>query len=665
MGYNTKETGNYLIISSYTGTRVSKVCAAKWGPHMFVFCNATRGFLCAGLILALLSCASGPPPRDESELALERAMRLANEGNLEGAAAIYWQQAGYNTTPERENLKLRAIETVLTPATRETAKRYLGELDESKFVASLLVRKRIVEAKLAMLFDRPALAVKALPPSLDGLDPKLTPEVQRVRARALLASGEIFASVKTRMALSDRLIDPLQRQDNQSRIWESLALADPQQLLRWDKQTTDGILKGWLELSYISKTAPAELAGLQQLLNDWRQRFRQHPADPRFVTLIMEDWRSLQVQPAKIAVLLPFSGPYAKVAEAIISGITAAYYSDNNRAESTTLNYYDLGATQADVKEIYARAINEGAEVILGPLNKKNLAELAGMDELPVPVLSLNYLDDSTHPPENLFQFGLLPEDEARQVAERAALDEHNHAIIFVPEGAWGTRLLDAFRERFDELGGTILATERFLSNEADYSYAIKRALLLDESDKRFKAIKANVNLDVKFEPRRRQDVEFIFIGASPRQARLLRPQFKFHYAADLPVYATSHIYSGIANASADKDLDGVRYCDIPWVLIEENPAPELSERLSVFFPQTNDQLPRLVALGFDAYNLIPYMKFLAARPFERYSGLTGNLSVDDTRRVHRQLKWARFVKGEPQSMGDAEVPLGELGAQR
>jgi len=632
---------------------------------MIVFHNAIRGFLSACLILALLSCTGGPPPRDESKMALERAARLANEGNLDGAAAIYWQQAGYKTSPERENLKLRAVETVLTPATRETAKRYLGELDELKLVGSLLVRKRIAEANLAMLFDRPALALKALPPSLDGLDPKLTPEVLRVRARALLASGEIFASVKTRMALSDRLIDPQEKQDNQQRIWESLALADPQQLVRWDKQTTDGTLKGWLELAYISKTAPAELAGLQQQLNDWRQRFRQHPADPRFITLVMEDWQSLQVRPGKIAVLLPFSGPYAKVAEAIITGITAAFYSDSNHTESSTLNYYDLGATQADVKEIYARAMNDGADLILGPLNKKNVAALAAMDELPVPVLSLNYLDESIPPPANLFQFGLLPEDEARQVAERAALDGYNHAIIFVPEGPWGTRLLEAFRERFDTLGGTILATERFLANDADYSYSIKRALLIDESEKRYKTIKATVNRDVKFEPRRRQDAEFIFIGASPRQARLLRPQFKFHYAADVPVYATSHIYSGIENVSADKDLDGVRYCDIPWVLREENPEPELSERLAVSFPQTNKQLPRLVALGFDAYNLVPHIKFLAARPFERYPGLTGNLSVDDTRRVHRQLNWAHFIKGSPRSMSDAGVPFGELGAQR
>ncbi len=632
---------------------------------MIAFQNAARGIVCMCLTAVLLACAGGPPPRDESDLALERAARLANAGNLEGAAAIYWQQAGFNPSPERENLKLRALETVLTLETREIAKNYLEQLDEAKLVGSLLVRKRIAEAELAMLFDRPSLAVKALPTSLDGLDPKLISVVQRVRARALLASGEIFASVKTRMGLADRLIDPQEKQNNYRHIWESLALAEPQQLVHWGKQTMDGGLKGWIELAYISKTAPVELAGLQQQLNDWRQRFRQHPADPRFIARVLEDWRTLQVRPEKIAVLLPFSGSYAKVAQAIITGIIAAYYSAPNPSESSTLDFYDLGAPQADIKEIYTRAMNNGADMILGPLNKNNVAALATMGELPVPVLSLNYLDETASPPSNLFQFGLLPEDEARQVAERAALDGYNHAIVFVPEGTWGTRLLESFRERFETLGGTSLATERYLPNEADYSYAIKRALLIDESEKRYKAIKAIANREVQFKPRRRQDAEFIFIAASPRQARLLRPQLKFHYAADLPVYATSHVYSGIENVSSDKDLDGIRFCDIPWVLTEENPEPELNTSLGALFPQTNKQLPRLVALGFDAYKLVPYVKFLAARPYERYQGLTGNLSVDDAQRVHRQLNWAHFVRGSPQSMSDALLPVSELGPQR
>ena len=55
-----------------------------------------------------------------------------------------------------------------------------------------------------------------------------------------------------------------------------------------------------------------------------------------------------------------------------------------------------------------------------GLLRAAWIAELADSGRLPVPVLALNYLDPGKPAPFNLFQWGLAPEDEARQAAERA-----------------------------------------------------------------------------------------------------------------------------------------------------------------------------------------------------------------------------------------------------
>ena len=156
---------------------------------------------------------------------------------------------------------------------------------------------------------------------------------------------------------------------------------------------------------------------------------------------------------------------------------------------------------------------------------------------------------------------------------------------------------------------------------------------------------------NLKFEPRRRQDVDFIFLAAFPRQARLIRPQLKFHYAGNIPVYATSHIYSGKRNRHADRDMDDIIFEDIPWVLYTPNNTPPLQKNIDQLWPEESDQYTRLFAMGIDAYNLIPHLNHLKSYSYERYNGETGILSLDEYHRIFRQLSWARFRNGIPRPL--------------
>jgi hypothetical protein len=135
-----------------------------------------------------------------------------------------------------------------------------------------------------------------------------------------------------------------------------------------------------------------------------------------------------------------------------------------------------------------------------------------------------------------------------------------------------------------------------------------------------------------------------IFIAATPRDARQIKPQFKFHYAGELPVYATSHIFSGEIDRNADRDIDDLFYCDMPWVLSDS----PLKQTLQKLWP-SQIHYGRFFALGADAYNLVPYLGRLQSKTWERFSGYTGNIYLDSQNRLHRELLWARFVKGIPQ----------------
>ena len=135
-----------------------------------------------------------------------------------------------------------------------------------------------------------------------------------------------------------------------------------------------------------------------------------------------------------------------------------------------------------------------------------------------------------------------------------------------------------------------------------------------------------------------------IFIAATPRDARQLKPQFKFHYAGELPVYATSHAYTGKLDKNADRDIDDLYYCDMPWIL---NPGNQIKQSLNRYWPE-QERHSRLFALGVDAYNIIPFLGRLQAKSYERFSGQTGNIYLDPFKRLHRELLWAQFIRGVP-----------------
>jgi outer membrane PBP1 activator LpoA protein len=181
--------------------------------------------------------------------------------------------------------------------------------------------------------------------------------------------------------------------------------------------------------------------------------------------------------------------------------------------------------------------------------------------------------------------------------------------------------------------------------------------LKINESKERLKRLRWLLKQDIKFENRRRQDIDFVFLAAFPRQARQIRPELKFYSAGNLPVYATSHIYTGKLDPARDIDMDGVIFGDIPWVL---QSSSSLKTRIKQAWPQNTDIHNRLYALGADAYNILPYLKRLSTHPLERFFGETGVLQLDATRHLKRQLMWAHFVNGKATRLQTVTAPVME-----
>ena len=587
-----------------------------------------------------------PGPTLESA-EIRKAEQLVKYGNYQRAAEIYWRAARQQSSPQKEEYQLRAAELVIKLANYALGRRYLKSINEQNLTVALIARKRIAQSIIAINDQQYRQVLALLPKALSTPAKVHMAEILELRAQALAGMGDIYASLQTRIELHRYLTNQAAIASNHNQIWSSLARAQTRELDAWLTASAPE-LAGWIRLSQTRRVRHASIEQLRAALDAWRGRHPHHPATDNLLAAILESFQSYFVMPEKIALLLPMSGRFAQIAEMIHAGILSARELAPQSQYAPEISLYDTGDNPADILYYYQQAVRDGADFVIGPLKKAAANILASQAQLSVPVLTLNYTTDPLATPSNLFQFGLLPEDEAQQVAERASLDAHSSAIILTPHGEWGRRLASKFQTRFEELNGVILDTQYYFPENTDFSMSLKTALQLDQSERRYRRLRSTLGQKLEFEPRRRQDVDMIFMVASPATARLIRPQINYYFATDLPVYSTSHIFSGIENISKDRDIDDVVYCDIPWLL---KPSPDhelMREILQLETGNTYELLPRFAALGIDAYYLPTRLAELAALPHERYDGLTGKLRIENNNKIFRELNWAKFINGKP-----------------
>lgn len=596
----------------------------------------------------LHSCSGGSPSKPSGiDTQISEAQNLANTGQLRAAAKIYWELSKTQPSPDKELYQLQSAELLIESGDFTLAQEQLNVINSNNLNTEQLPRKHIAQAKISNQNRRYSEALSLLPESMIGYAPSYQIAILELRAQAYQGSGNTLAGLQTRIALDGVLNDPEAIQNNHNKIWQLLLQANEAELESWSN-TDNRQQAGWIALAQAIRAPYANKDQLIYALDEWKYNYSNHPASEDFINTIADSYQNFFVIPDKIALLLPMSGRFAKISEVIYAGISSARTLNNEIQYNPELVLYDTGDNPADIEYYYDLAVSEGADFVIGPLKKEAVELLSKKSELPIPVLTLNYLTQGATTPSNMFQFGLLPEDEAQQVAERSSLDDNHRAIILAPIGEWGSRLVSAFDSRYSELNGVVIDTQYYSPAETDFSNPLKTALHLNQSEARYQQLRSLLGQNLEFEPRRRQDVDMIFLVATPRIARLMRPQINYYYATGVPVYSTSHVFSGVENIIQDRDLEGIIYLDIPWILSPSNKQELLAEFLELEAGDAYQILPRFAALGVDAYYLPLKLAELSSLPYERYDGLTGRLSIQEKNKIYRQLNWAVFKNGRP-----------------
>jgi outer membrane PBP1 activator LpoA protein len=603
-----------------------------------------RLIVVAAAAITLTGCPS-LNPRAEAPPSVDNADALARRGDQMGAARMYEALAEQNSGTDRNEYLFRAVRAYLDGRRPEEAARALAAI-EQPLTAQQSVEKPLLEVELALARGQGQQAWQRIGTLTE---PRTAPEALhfwRLRQQAAFAAGRPNDAVVAQTSLERWL--PSVQELRQSRINLLASLRDASERnIRIDpRSAADPTIRGWLELGPIAAAAARSPNASIADVDAWRSRYPNHPASD----IVRSELLNQQVQQptvltggtagAHIALLLPITGRQSAAATTVRDGFMTAYY-QTPEGQRKPITVYDTGDT--GIADAVGRATQEGADIIVGPLTRDEVIAAAGLVTRRPPILALNFLPPSQPAPNGFYQFALSPEDEARLAARRVLADGHRNGIAIVPSGDWGTRVLAAFKQELEAGGGGLFASTALDSALTDYSDSITTVLRISDSTARHRRLESILGTKLQFEPRRRGDLEFIFAPAQANVERLLRPQLRFHFAGNVPTYATSDAFE--PDPHNNQDLEGLMFPDMPWMLGSDL-ADAVRNALQNAYPNGGGpRRNRLFAFGFDAYRVATALQGGAASI--QVEGLTGRLTLDPDHRIHRELGWAQIHNGE------------------
>jgi len=591
------------------------------------------------LVAVLAACAPPGPPMPDTSEARARAETFESTGD-HLAAAREWKAIGdVSSGAVRDRAYLNAARNFESAGRPEEARRLLDGMAIPAADAES-IEYLLLYASSALSVGDPSGALERLDALPDDLSGEPLIRSLRLRGEAWFDLGRGAPAVEA-LVRRESLLDGRAIEDNRRLIWNRLQAAAGAGADFSAPPGTGTEEAGWLDLGRILVSAGGNPFRLRTALDQWRESHPEHPASLTVLGPIMAEFQALTAYPRKVALILPLQGPLAASAMAVRDGFVAAHFEEPAESRPDIL-VLDTG--RRGVAGAWEQAAAQGADFIVGPLSKDEVSQLAGVSG-GIVTLALNEPSRDIALPATVFQFPLAPEDEAAQAAERVLADGLYRGVAMVPANDWGMRIAESFGEALQAGGGRLLEVRTYATGLPDYSEEITRLLHVDDSRARHQRLQNALGVDLSFEPRRRQDAEFIFLAALPRDGKQIAPQFRFHYAYDLPVYATSSIY--LPGERPGDDLEGILFDDMPWVLAQEPRIAELRERMTGVWPAAAGRRSRLYALGYDAYTLVPLLRGSGAGPVAELDALTGTLYLTESGRIARRLEWARVVNGQ------------------
>jgi len=435
-------------------------------------------------------------------------------------------------------------------------------------------------------------------------------------------------------------------------------VSDEDTLIIWHELSR---LSQW-QLQQLVSLKPPHIGGWQQILNygfqfgheqqrfhryltQWQRKYPTHPGN-FIIDKIKKKSTLITTQIDNIAVILPLSGKQESAGVVAQQGILAAYNNDSN----VTLHFID--ANKVDMATLPATFQENNIDYVIGPLLKDHVHSYLNIPDNKTPTLLLNIATDVPMQ-ANHVALSMRREDEAIQAATTLSKQKFEYPIVFSLNDNVSQRIAKSFALQW------YLITNKqpeivYFDRNADMQKILKEGLDVGESQNRIKRIESRIRQNIETESRNRRDIDMIYLVGSPTATRLLKPYIDVNistYSSLIPIFASSLSHSGKVDASDRKDLAGLTFTEMPWLLSSKYQNKNLEQLSHKLWPERSDSLQRIFAMGFDSFHLVKKISAMKVEPYIRHFGQTGILKLDTKNMLTRSLLWGRYLQGEVQEI--------------
>ena len=460
------------------------------------------------------------------------------------------------------------------------------------------------------------------------LDADTQKDWYRQRVVLQLDINNKFGAAKSLIALEPYL-NQSEQATNHQQIWSLLKSMTPSTLQALEEAPVPDVTTGWLRLAALVNEFGAQPNLLARQLAGWKRDFPNHPAQKDMPAGLGDLTTTASTSVQQIAVLLPLSGNLEPQGAAIRNGMLMSYKENQGQF---TLNFYDTQSKSTG--ELYKQAIQEGADMIIGPLLKDRVEELLKANPT-VPVLALNELDKPIVN-DTTYYFSLSAAADAAQAAQYLYAQGYRKPLLIAAQGRIGYSSIKAFEQSWASLSQDKPVVATFGARN-EVQGMVKNALSGRST--------ARAGEVVQLSDAAPRSIDVVYIVANPLETRMIKPyvDVSVNPMGSLPIFTGSRGYDSAATEVAS-ELNGMHIADMPLLL---GGYEKQREQIALLWPQTQGDLLRLFAMGYDAVSLAENLQQMRKVGGMQQAGMSGQLSVDAQGNIVRMLSWGTYQNGK------------------
>ena len=492
---------------------------------------------------------------------------------------------------------------------------------------SLLALNKDKEAQEQLIIAQSLMAENSISPSLHYY--QLTSVIERKNKNHVQSTNALLHAF--------HLNKQVQNSDMMN-VWSELST-----LSRWQLQQLKALkppkFDGWLNLILKANRWGNNKLLLDQKIIEFQSQYPTHPANFIAEQLLLVS--QVEAPTLKhIAVLLPLSGKHKSIGEIVQQGILSGY--KNNELKMTFIDTNNL-----DFSTLALRFLDNEVDHVIGPLLKPNVDEYIAQADIQLPTLLLN-IPTLGNLAEHQYAFSMKREDEAIQAATVLSNKHYKHPVLFSTQDSASRKIAASFANKWQQLTGDKLETI-VLSADQQMQKSLKLSLDIDVSTARIRNLEAQIRQKIKTENRNRRDIDMVYIAAPSNHTRLIKPFIDVNtstYSSSIPMYASSLSHKGSSDDAEIRDLAGLTFSEIPW-LLDSQQQDKVNRNISrELWPNRPESLQRIFALGYDSIMVTPKLKQMKELPYLRHYGQTGELNMDKNNILSRSIIWGQYTDG-------------------